>query len=200
MSEPEPEPDPTPDLAFESVVLATKRLTLRPLRDDDAAALFAMHADEATMRYWSTPAWTDRDEAARKIERDRAASRQGSAIGFGITRREDDLLIGTCALHAFHRSNRRCEIGYLLAREHWGRGLMREALTPLLRHGFTTLELHRIEADVDPGNVASARLLDRLGFRREGRMRERWFVDGRYGDSEVWGLLEAEWRADDGRT
>ncbi len=165
---------------------------MRPCRDDDARALFTMYADEQTMRYWSGAPWTDPAEGLRKVARDRVALESGIAIGLGIEERETGLLIGTCALHAFHHANLRCEIGYLLSRSHWGRGLMSEALKPLLRHAFDGLRLHRIEADIDPDNTASARLLEALGFRSEGRLRERWFVDGRFSDSQLYGLLASD--------
>jgi len=186
---------PTTQRPFQPIVLETTRLVLRPCRDDDADALFGMYSDEQTRRYWSGAPWTDPAEGLRKVARDREAMELGSAMGFGIEERATGLLIGTCALHAFHHANLRCEIGYLLSRSHWGRGLMSEALKPVLRHAFDGLRLHRIEADIDPDNTASARLLEGLGFRSEGRLRERWFIAGRFSDSRIYGLLASDVQA-----
>jgi [ribosomal protein S5]-alanine N-acetyltransferase len=76
-----------------------------------------------------------------------------------------------------------------------GKGLMQEALPSVLDYAFDVLDMHRIAADVDPRNAASSRLLERLGFRHEGRLRERWFVNGEVCDSEYHGLLRHEWLA-----
>lgn len=116
-----------------------------------------------------------------------------SLFQWGVARREDDWVIGTCTLYHLDGRNRRAEIGFALGREHWGRGLMQEALGALLGYAFDTLNLHRVEADVDPGNAASLRLLERLGFVREGMMRERWLVGGGVQDSVILGLLRREW-------
>ena len=79
----------------------------------------------------------------------------------------------------------------------WGQGLMHEALTALLDHGFGTWNLNRVEADIDPRNRASARTLERLGFCREGLLRERWIVGGEVCDSALYGLLQRDWLARD---
>jgi RimJ/RimL family protein N-acetyltransferase len=71
---------------------------------------------------------------------------------------------------------------------------MAEALPALVAHAFGALDLNRLEADIDPRNTASARVLERLGFRREGLLRERWIVNGEKSDSAIYGLLRAEWR------
>ncbi|MGF6919962.1 RimJ/RimL family protein N-acetyltransferase [Paraburkholderia sp. 40] len=87
---------------------------------------------------------------------------------------------------------RRAEIGFSLKRKHWGNGFMREAASAIIEHGFGTLNLHRIEADIDPRNSASARLLERLGFIREGLLRDRWIVGDEVSDSALYGLLERD--------
>jgi RimJ/RimL family protein N-acetyltransferase len=102
-------------------------------------------------------------------------------------------LIGTATLYAFDRRNHRCEIGYMLARPHWGQRYMQEALAALIGYGFGALELHRIEADIHPDNIASGRILEGLQFRREGHLRERWFVSGEVSDSVIYGLLRSDW-------
>ena len=172
--------------------LSTRRLLLRPLVDDDADAIFGLFADPQAMRYWSTPAWTDPAEALRLVARDRAASANGEAIRFGLVERGSAGVIGCCSLHRVDAGNRRAEVGYILRRDRWGLGLMNEALECVLDFAFDTLRLHRLEADIDPRNAASARSLERLGFRREGFMRGRWIVGGEICDSAFYGLLQAD--------
>lgn len=173
----------------EAPVLHTARLTLRTLVDDDAADIAVLFSDPEAMRYWSTAPWSDADEGKRLIAGDRAGLEAGEAIRFGLVERDASRVLGCCSLHHIDWRNRRAEIGYILRREVWGRGLMHEALTALTGFAFDALSLRRLEADVDPRNVASARSLERLGFLREGLMRGRWLVDGEVSDSAIYGLL-----------
>ena len=175
--------------------LATPRLLLRPMQDGDAEALFNVFSDPAVMRYWSTPPWTDLAQARRRITDDAAGHATGEHLALGIVRRGDDRLIGRCTLFDRWPSCRRAQVGYGLAASAWGQGFATEAVTALLHHGFDALDLNRIEADIDPRNTASARTLERLGFTREGLLRERWIVAGEVSDSEIFGLLRREWAA-----
>jgi RimJ/RimL family protein N-acetyltransferase len=181
--------------AFSDLTLATPRLTLRALRADDAPVVHAMHADPLTLRYWSTPPWTDPRQADELIARDLQALAEGDYLRLGLQRRDDGRLIGLCTLFAFHLPSRRAEIGYLLQRDCWGRGYMHEALTALLDYGFAVLALNRVEADIDPHNTGSARTLQRLGFVQEGLLRQRWIVAGSTSDSALYGLLRGDWLA-----
>lgn len=176
-------------------VLDTPRLRLRPLVDGDVPALFAVFNDPETMRYWTSPAMKDIAEAEallRDIERHAEAE---TLFQWGIARRDDDLVIGTCTVFRIDREHRRCELGYILRRDHWGHGLANEALTAIVRHAFGALGLHRLEADIDPRNFASIRLVERLGFKREGHLRERYFVADEIQDSLIYGLLAPDWRS-----
>ncbi len=179
--------------ALEAVTLTTPRLILRPLTEADVPALFTIFSHPEVMRYWSYPALSDIAQAQEMLQRIQASYREGSALRLGIERRSDGVVVGTCALFNFHAASRRAEIGYALAREAWGAGVMHEALTALVTHAFTALALHRLEADIDPRNTASARTLERLGFQKEGHLRERWIVDGEISDTAWYGLLRREW-------
>jgi len=180
---------------FSDLQLPTARLTLRALRPDDAAAVYALHADPVALRYWSTPPWHDPAQAEALIGQDLQAMADGDYLRLGLERRADGRLLGLASLFSFHLPSRRCEIGYLLRRDGWGQGYMQEALCALLDHGFGLLGLNRVEADIDPRNTASARTLDRLGFRPEGHLRERWIVAGEVADSRLYGLLRRDWLA-----
>ncbi|MCB9850042.1 MAG: GNAT family N-acetyltransferase [Phycisphaerales bacterium] len=168
---------------------------LRWLDDGDVAALYEVFSDARVMRYWSTPPWTDRGEAARMIERVRQHFTNGTLYQWGIGAGTPERLIGTCTLAYVDTQNRRAEIGFALRHDCWGRGFMSCALSALLQYAFETLNLHRIEADVDPRNAPCIALLDRLGFQREGLLRERWIVNDEYNDTVFYGLLRREWSA-----
>jgi RimJ/RimL family protein N-acetyltransferase len=174
--------------------LRAERVKLRWLTAADVPSLFDVFSDPEVMRYWSSEPMADPAEAEALLDDIHAHFAAKSLFQWGVALAEDDRVVGTCTLLHLDGRNRRGEVGYALAREQWGKGLMREALTALLDHAFTTLGLHRIEADVDPENAASLRLLERLGFTREGVLRERWLVGGRAHDSVMLGLLGREWR------
>ena len=108
---------------------------------------------------------------------------------------DDAHLIGHCSLFIFNAQCQRAEIGYGLAFAAWGCGYMHEALTVVLSYEISELALNRIEADIDPRNLTSAKTLQRLGFQQEGFLRERWVVDGEVSASGLYGLLRRNWLA-----
>jgi len=180
--------------SFEHLELHTERLLLRPLRTSDAGALFAIFSDPKVMRYWNTPPWSEMKQANDLVARDAVAMASGEWVRLGIERKDDSVLLGFCTLFDLNEQCRRAEIGYGLALSAWGRGYMHEALVALLRYGFTELTLNRVEADIDPRNDASRKSLERLGFTKEGHLRERWIVSGEVSDSGLYGLLHSDWK------
>jgi RimJ/RimL family protein N-acetyltransferase len=175
------------------IELFTPRLKLRWMDAGDAEAHYTVFSDPEVARYWSSGPWTALDQAHEHIAATQAAYADGSGMRLGIALRETDALIGNASLHRFVDTSRRCELGYALARAHWGYGYVSEALRALLDYGFTALDLNRIEADIDPRNTASARVLEKLGFRKEGYMPERWIVQGEPADTVYYGLLRRHW-------
>ena len=170
------------------------RISLRLITNDDVDALYDIFSNKEVMRYWATPPLENRDAAVDLLREIQGGFQEQSMLKWGIARRADDALIGTTTLFNLDFSNRRAEMGYALGREHWKQGYMQEALNALLGFAFETLDLRRIEADVDPRNAASIQTLERLGFQREGFLRERWQVDGEIQDAFFYGLLRAEWQ------
>ena len=171
----------------------TDRVSLRWVTENDVDALYRIFSHPEVMRYWGAPALKDRDAAVQLVNEIHDGFRRQSAMKWGIARRTDDQIIGTTTLFNLNFDNRRCELGYGLDRAEWGKGYMQEALQALLDHAFTRLELHRIEADVDPRNMNSIRTVEKLGFQREGYLRERWQVNGEIQDALFFGLLRPEW-------
>lgn len=170
------------------------RVRLRGPRDADTDALFAVFSDAEVMRYWSHSAMTEASEAAGFIVEIEERFDQRETINWVIAERRNDGVIGTCTLFSFSPRHRRAELGYALRADRWGRGLAREAVALALDWGFRTLGLHRVEADIDPRNAGSRKLLETLGFRSEGLLRERFFVGEQATDSELFGLLAGDWR------
>ena len=179
--------------ALSPIELFTPRLKLRWMIERDIEAHFAVFSDPQVARYWSSGPWTSLDQSRDHIAATQAAYADGSGLRLGIELRATGALIGNASLHRFVDASRRCELGYALAQAHWGAGYVSEALRALLGYGFDTLDLNRVEADVDPRNEASARVLEKLGFRKEGFMPERWIVQGEPADTVYYGLLRRHW-------
>lgn len=169
------------------------RVSLRTITNDDVDALYQIFSHPEVMRYWGTPPLANRNAAFDLVKEIHDGFQQQRALKWGIVKRPDDQVIGTATLFNFNFDNGRAEIGYSLARDQWGNGYCNEALTALLNYAFDELNLRRIEADVDPRNDPSIRTLERLGFQREGYLRERWHVNGEIQDSLFYGLLKREW-------
>lgn len=185
---------------FSKLELSTARLRLRALRVEDAEAMFAIYADPIVCRYLPWAAWASIDSGRDRIERYEMEMAAGESACLLIVREADGEVLGDCMLFDFDTQCRRVEIGYGLATAAWGQGFVHEAVGALLQYGFETLDLHRVEADIDPRNTASARSLERLGFVKEGLLRERWIVDGDVSDSAIYGLLQRDWAAGAGRS
>ena len=173
--------------------LAGERVVLRWLTDQDSEAVFEIFGDPEVMRYWSSPALKNLDAAADLIKEIHHFFDTRRLFQWGICLRESDEVIGTCTLLNLDLTHRRAEIGFALRRSVWGRGYASEAISLLLRFSFESLDLHRLEADVDPENERSIRLLERHGFQREGYLRERWHHLGEIRDTVFLGLLRDDW-------
>jgi ribosomal-protein-alanine N-acetyltransferase len=176
-------------------VLETQRLLLRETSPADAPVLFAIHSDADAMRWFGTEPLPD-EQAAQKVIEGWATARTlaNPGIRWGIERRDDGRLIGTCGMFRWNRHWRACMVGYELAREAWGQGYMRETLLAVLGFGFVQMQLNRVEAQVHPDNVASLKLVERLGFVREGLLREAGWWGGQAQDLVQFSLLRREQR------
>ena len=175
--------------------LHAKRVTLRWLKESDVRDLYAIFSDPEVARYWSEAAYTEEGQAKELLDRIRTSFASRSLFQWGVVRPDENRVIGTVTLASLDTQNRRAELGFALNRDEWGSGLMSEAVAELVRFAFENLELHRLEADIDPRNDASIRLVERLGFQREGLLRERWIVAGEINDTVLYGLLAREWQA-----
>lgn len=191
-----PEPPAGPDPFQHGLpVVDGARVRLRAPRSPEADggadldALWAAFSDAETLRYWSHEPFTTREQAAEYLAGIARVRAEGTLFQWAIADRDSDALLGTVTLYGWDRAHRRAEIGFLLGRAHWGRGLASDAVRTALAFAFSEMGLHRVEADVDPENGASLGLLARLGFREEGRLAERWFTFGTWKDSVLLGLL-----------
>lgn len=177
--------------------LETARFTLREVTIDDLAAVYKMMSDKRVTRYFGRPPMTALDEAAARIVSMRNDFRDQQGVRWGIARREGGELLGTCGYWRLLKPHFRAEIGYELDPACWGQGVMPEALGAIVGYGFETMGLHSIEANIDPENTGSRRVLEKLGFEREALLRDSYYLphEQRFSDTATYSLLRARWAA-----
>lgn len=166
-------------------ILTTNRLILRPVQDRDRDDLHRIYSDPRAMRYWSRLPHTTMQETITAIE---DLTGRSSANSFGLVIEHQGRAIGRISLWRFP------EIGFILHPDHWGKGLAREALQAVIRHGFESLGLEEVTADVDPRNAASLALLGRLGFVETGRATRTFRLGEEWCDSVYLTLSKAHFR------
>ncbi|MEV5516716.1 GNAT family protein [Streptomyces flaveolus] len=174
--------------------LHTARLRLRAFEDADANDLFALQSSARILRYWDSPPWTERSRAEAFITACRRMEQEGTGARLAVDRVSDGAFIGWCTLNSWNPDFRSASLGYCYDESAWGQGYATEAARALLGWAFDTLDLNRVQAEADTRNVASARVLEKLGFVREGTLREDCVVNGDVSDSWVYGLLRREWQ------
>ena len=176
-------------------ILTTPRLILREITPGGAADLFSFHSDPEVQKYDSDPPMREIAEAVFLIEKIGQWFTSGQAISWGITLKGEDRLIGGLGFYFWERVYYKTELGYSVARPYWRRGIATEAVRALTQFGFETLHLHRINVDTRMDNIASVRLMQKLGFRHEGVRRECIRNDdGSYQSWGLFGMLEDEYR------
>ena len=174
--------------------LETSRLRLRHLRQSDLDALYTIFSDPPVMRYWSRPPKESPSEAQELLEQIWQGFADRQLFQWGIALAEDDQVIGTCTLYRLMRQHRRADIGFALGSAWQGQGYAFEAVSRVIRHAVEALDVAKLEADVDPRNQPSLRLLEKLGFEREGLLRGRYRIAGEIQDSVMLGWWTEELR------
>jgi [ribosomal protein S5]-alanine N-acetyltransferase len=170
--------------------LDTPRLRLRLLALSDVDFVFRHFSDPQVTRYLlDEPPFSSRAEAVELIEFYQQSHKSNR---WGIEHKADGVLAGTCGFHNWDQKRFRAEIGYDLSPGYWGQGLMVEALRSALSFGFQQMQLNRIEALIYVENPQSARVLEKLGFRREGLLRDYFYLNGQFYDHYVYSLLRRD--------
>lgn len=172
--------------------LRTPRLLLRELRLEDLDAVQAYASDPEVTRYMSWgPNTPEATRSFLEFVTTAAVASPRSVYELGVVESETDRLVGACGLHT--NGHGQAMLGYCLHRDVWGLGYGTEAATAQLRFAFEQLGLHRVWAGTDPENLPSARILEKLGFTREGHLRENVHVRSEWRDTIVFAILDREW-------
>ncbi|WP_166925242.1 GNAT family N-acetyltransferase [Flavobacterium poyangense] len=171
-------------------IVETERLLLRRITNDDVNEVFELRSNPETMKFIPRPLVKDTEDALEHIAmmEDKIVTNLG--INWGITLKDSPKLLGIIGYYRLQPENHRAEIGYMLAPEFHGKGIIPEAVNRLIRFGFDDLKLHSIEAVIDPKNLASEKVLQKCGFVKEAHLKEAEFYDGRFLDIIIYSLLD----------
>jgi ribosomal-protein-alanine N-acetyltransferase len=175
-------------------VLETERLRLRMIRPGDVTAVYEIFGDEAVTRYYGLETYTSIEQATERITLYRQNFNKRKSLRWGITFKDDDWLLGTIGIMNWKPRFFNAALGYDLAKRHWRRGIMFEALTAVLDYAFTSMHMNRLEAFVMPQNEPSSQLLEKLGFQNEGLMREYGYWRGGFHDLMLYSILYDDWQ------
>ena len=178
------------------MLIETPRLCLREFEVGDWRAVLAYQSDP---RYLKLYAWTERTEADVRAFVARFVTSQAVEprlkYQLAVTLREGGTLIGNCGIRLGEPGTRSGDLGYEISPDHWGCGYATEAARAMVGFGFEALGLHRVWGECVPENAASRRVMEKLGMRPEGWLRQTQWYKGRWWDTLVYGVLEEEWRA-----
>ncbi len=171
------------------MILKTERLNLRPLEAEDAAAIHLMMSDAEVMAFWDSEVIDDPALTLDIVERHLDEAGRDEARYWTMQLAADGGFLGLCDLSEIDRRHSRADVGFMVARRYWGGGYTFEAMHAVIGHAAQGLRLKRLQARTHLGNVRSMRLLDRLGFKREGLLRGYVERDGERRDCVLFGLL-----------
>lgn len=176
--------------------LVSERLSIRPLTPDDLARHFAIYSNADVVRYLYEEPF-DLEGARQHLKRrcSNGLLAEGSWINLGVDVRDEGVLVGEVGLALLSVAHAHCEIGYVFDPAYVGMGYATEATALMIELAFSALGAHRVSGRLDARNSASARVLERLGMRREGHLVENEFVKGEWTDEVIYAVLDYEWRA-----
>lgn len=170
-------------------VLTTDRLVLRKTIMTDAEQVYFLRSEPELQTYIDRDPATSLDEAYAFIQLITDNLDNNVGVSWAMTLKGEDKMIGSVAIWRIDKENYRAEIGYVLHPAYQGKGLMHEAMKAVIDYGFRDMKLHSLEANINPGNMSSQRVLERAGFVREAYFRENYFYNGRFIDSAIYSLL-----------
>ncbi|MCM3488216.1 GNAT family N-acetyltransferase [Alkalihalophilus marmarensis] len=172
--------------------LVTERLCLRKMDESDAGSLFEIWSDPEVTKYMNISSFTEIKQAEEMISLLNQLANENQAIRYSMIELTSNKVIGSCGFNVIDFKNERVEIGYDLSKSYWGKGFATEALTGLLLYAFETLAIHRVEAKVEPANLASIRLLNKLQFSYEGTLRQSEKARGSFVDLAIYSRLSTD--------
>ncbi|MEG3976292.1 GNAT family protein [Microcoleus sp. herbarium8] len=183
------------DILSNLPTIETERLLLRKITLNDASDMFeyACHSEVSEYTMWSTH--TSLEDTKYFIKSLIKMYKKRELVDWGIVHKVDEKFIGTCGFVEWSMNHSRAEIGYALSGRYWGEGYMSEAVNAVIEFGFREMLLNRIMGRCEVNNIASARVMEKVGMQLEGVLRQQLFVKGRYWDLKIYSILREEFFA-----
>jgi len=167
---------------------------LRGPKVKDLKPVFDVHTDPDVMRFYGVIPYDSMDKAQKHLDWLASLHREKKGLRWVITLKNEDTYIGDVGFDNYEKKHDRAEVGYILGKDYWGRGIMSEAIAAALRHGFHEMNLNRVQAHIDPRNMVSRRIVVKQAFKLEGSLREYVYEYGEHIDLDVYSLLKREYR------
>lgn len=188
----------TPSIKFPSTIpiLHSKRLTLSPIEEEDAKYYFSFCSNPEVMRPWGMKVHQSLQETKELILFLDEEFKKKQMIRWGIRELGSLVLIGDIGFWRFVNPRSRAEIGAKLAPQYWNKSYMTEAMSTVIVYGFQIMKLNSIEGNIDPENKSSIRLVEKLGFERDGYIKEHSFCTFRekFVDTLLYSLRASQWK------
>ena len=175
--------------------LITPRLVLRGPMEKDMQPMFDIHTDPDVMRYYGVKPYDSLDKSKKHLDWLTKLHREEIGLRWIITLKDEDTCIGDVGFYDWEKKHSRAEIGYILGKQYWGKGIMTEAIKAALDYGFNEMNLNRIQALIDPRNNASKRVAEKHGFHYEGTFRDYEYEYGDFIDLNMYSVLKREYKA-----
>ena len=169
--------------------LETERLLLRRVDANDIKEILALRSNSETMKYIPRPLLKTDEDALQHIAMIDTKIETNEGINWAITLKDNPKLIGVIGHYRIKPAHYRAEIGYMLLPEYHGKGIISEAVKEAVNYGFSVMKLHSLEAVIDPENHASAKVLEKNGFVKEGHLKENQFFEGRFLDTIIYSII-----------
>jgi [ribosomal protein S5]-alanine N-acetyltransferase len=173
-------------------IIETNRLILREVTIEDATDMFTYLSDQDVVKHMGLEPFQTVKDVWDEISWYKSIYEEGTGIRWGITLKDSGQVIGSCGFLNMLTKHYRAEVGYELSKEYWGKGIANEALEAVVKYGFRHFQLERIQALIEPANLPSQKLVERLGFRREGLLRHFEFTCGKFDDLYMYSIIKEE--------
>jgi ribosomal-protein-alanine N-acetyltransferase len=172
--------------------LRSERLFFRKIVASDAKNLFSIRTNDDVMRFMDVSRFKSISDAEKMIGSIEESYQNEGGINWGIVEKDSNIFVGYFGFFRLIPEHCRAEIGYALNAKYWGKGYMNETINRMVRFGFKTMKLHSIEANINPRNERSKKVLEKIGFKKEAYFRENYLFNDRFLDSVIYSLLEKD--------
>ncbi|KGR77086.1 GNAT family N-acetyltransferase [Ureibacillus sinduriensis] len=175
-------------------VLKTERLILRKITETDASSIYTYLSDPEVMKYYGLEPFQSVQDALAEISWYESIFKEQTGIRWGISLKDSDRIIGSCGFLNTVSSHYRTDIGFEVSKEYWGQGIGSEAIMAIIHYAFEHMNIQRIQALIEPPNIASQKMVEKAGFLREGLLRKYEYACGKFDDLYMYGLLKEDYK------